>query len=318
MLHTLIRLLKVNLPRTFTLLIGCLTLFIGYDYFHTPAGDMFRGHWAYCGDMEVLSGHTGSGSKNYLSLEIKDGEPGKFILSGELVLTATAYDKLSSEKARLQAMLNNLRSPSILPGIPYFLDLDTDNVTRRWNNEAVLKIKEIPLHGMGFLSDFPFDTYRLGFKPALYVSGPGDAESRLFPLDTAITNIRLSDAMAVRKAATWQDYVTDVSLDAAERSVRYKVDDCALIVNRAPWYRSMVVLLVVILIVPAVYLIYRPDDNPGVDLIAVILGVAAIRQFLLGNIIDWRLYKLDMVFVLVTVVTAAIPLWHIHRKLERQ
>lgn len=32
------------------------------------------------------------------------------------------------------------------------------------------------------------------------------------------------------------------------------------------------------------YLLYRPDDHTGVDLIAVILGVASTRQFLFGNI----------------------------------
>lgn len=293
-----------------------MAAFIGYDYFRSPPqGDLWRGHWAGCGNFEILSNAADRDKLDYLSLEIKDKDTGQLFISGELILSAGTYKKLHpGNEWSAGVNLGELRSPRASFKIEQYIEVDMQKGERRWGNVMVFPLKETRLHASGWLRDFPFDTYRAGFVPSLRMRGPRDADWITVSLDTIITNVRLSDSMTVKKASEWSDFVDDVALTAAERRKAYSRDECALIVQRAPWYRTMVCLLIILLCIPAAYLVFRPDDNPGVDLIAVILGVATIRQFLLGNLVDWTLYTIDMVFVLVTVITAAIPLWHIYRR----
>ncbi|MFS2002457.1 hypothetical protein ACEN9F_02425 [Duganella sp. CT11-25] len=313
-----IHLLYKYLPVGLAVLIAGLTIFIGYDYFRAPKqGDAWRGHWVGCGDFDQISGGQARYEKNYLSLRIKDRENGQFLISGELILNAAKYDQLSKDSIKMSVMLHGLRSPTAgLGAISQSLELESGSEIRRWDDTAILRLKETPIYPSGLPGKFPYDIYQIGIRPEVYVSGPADAAWQPYKLDTTIVNIHLSDSMVVSKANRWGEYVTDVKLEEGEAEKPYGIDECAITIKRSPWYVSTVVLLVVILFVPAIYLIYRPDDNPGVDLIAVILGVATIRQFLLGNIVDWRLYQLDLVFLLVTVVTAAVPLVHIARRLR--
>lgn len=303
-------------PLLLAVILLSMAAFIGYDYFRTPPqGDMWRGHWAGCGNFHTLIDAADRNKLDYLSLDITDKETGQLFVSGELILSADTYKKLRpNDDWSATVSLGELRSPRAFVGMDQYIDVDMQKGERRWGNAMVFRVKETRLHASGWPRDFPFDTYRAGFVPSLKMSGSRDSNWTTVPLDTIITNVRLSDSMTVNKAVAWSDYVDNVALTAAERNKAYGEDECALIVRRAPWYRTMVVLLIVLLCIPAAYLVFRPDDNPGVDLIAVILGVATIRQFLLGNLVDWTLYSIDMVFVLVTVITAAIPLWHIYRR----
>lgn len=308
-----------HIPIVYAGLILVLTVAFGYDYFRSPINDPWRGHWTHCGDFAPLRDSIGSGARNYLSLEIKDRENGQFFVSGDLVLTNATYAELMLASAKLHVSLDSLRSP-VAFGIGYNflgLELDNDKLSKRWNNEVVIPIKEQRIYADGILSNFPLDEYRIGYSPVLYVSKPGDEFSRPYPLDTAITNVRLSNSMVVRKAKIWADYVQDVKLGPEELKRQYSQAECPLIIERSPWYKFMVALLIVLLFAPAIYLVYRPDDHPGVDLIAVILGVASIRQFLFGSLTDWKLYGMDMVFVLVVAATASIPLFNIYRKLRK-
>ncbi|WP_209725346.1 hypothetical protein, partial [Duganella sp. 1411] len=160
------------------------------------------------------------------------------------------------------------------------------------------------------LNNFPRDRYQIGFRPVLRIA-TADAMSQPFPLDAVLTNIDLANSLIVKKAVTWGDFASAKALEGDEKTTLYKSDECALNIERPAWYQAMVYLLLTLLFVPAIYMLYRPQDNPGVDLIAVILGIAAIRQFLVGNVVDWTLYQIDFVFVGVTVLTAAVPLMHI-------
>lgn len=305
-------------PIAYATLILVLTITFGYDYFRSPDND-WRGHWAGCGNFNALTGATGSGTKNYLSLEIKDRENGQFFVSGELVLTDASYAELMAASAKLHIGLDDLRSPTSfgVGNAPFGLELDNDKLSRRWNNEVVIPIKEHRIYGRGILADFPFDEYRIGYSPVLYMAKLEDEFSHPYALDTAITNVHLSKSLTVRKAKTWADYVKDVKLRPEELTNNFLQTECPLIIERSPWYKCMVALLIVLLFAPAIYLLFRPDDHPGVDLIAVILGVASIRQFLFGNIADWTLYSIDMIFVLVAAMTALIPLINIYRKLRK-
>lgn len=296
----------------FLVLIIALMGFVAYDYFKQPH-DLWGGHWVGCGNFDKYS-VAGENHQSTLALEITNQELDKFRIAGELSLNPAVYRMLSEKKANLFITLESLRSPTNGISIPQFLELDINNAVPSWNGNKIIKVKETQLYVFGRMVYFPFDEYRIGFRPKLNVSYSKTEPANVFPLDAIITNIRLPKTMVATKAHTWNDFVQNVALQTYEKDTKYKVDECAVIVERSGWYKSLIALLLLLLITPAIYLVYRPEDNPGVDLIAVILGVAAIRQFFLGSLMDWQLSWIDIVFAGIAVLTAMIPLIHIVKK----
>jgi hypothetical protein len=131
-------------------------------------------------------------------------------------------------------------------------------------------------------------------------------------------NVELSKVFVGSKAKIWNDFVRGVELNSEEKNVQYRLDECAVNVKRSTWYQALVLLLTALLFVPAIYLLYRPEDTPGVDLVAVILGIAVIRQFFIGSITEWNLYEIDFAFAISVIATALIPLLRLPRKSKQE
>ncbi|MGX8882975.1 hypothetical protein ACWWD9_07145 [Methylovorus sp. SPW-M1] len=295
---------KYFLP-TFLILIIFSMTYVAYDYFIQPH-KLWGDNWASCGNYDKFS----NPQSNTLALEIKNKELDAFSITGELSLTPKAYEALTRKKAIFFITLEPLRSPSSGMLIPQFIELDITNVTLSWNNKKIIKVKEAEFYPWGTMVYFPFDEYRIGFIPRLNVASSKDEVAKEFPLDAVVSKITLTKVMSVSKAKTWNDYVQNDSLQD-NKGTKYEEDECAVIAKRSGWYKCLIALLLLLLVTPAIYLIYRPEDNPGIDLIAVILGVATIRQFFLGSLLDWQLSWIDILFAGITVLTAIIPLVHI-------
>lgn len=288
--------------------------FTAYDYFKAPPNGHFsKGNWAKCGNFKAVS--NDDGNLNFLSLEIKDSGLGEFILSGELILNLETSKKLAQSSVKgMNVILQSLRSPYFFSGTGQSFDLDITNKVPYFDNRIAIKIIEKKIYSdRSSLDHFPFDQYLIGYRPTVSFFTIHEGFAEILEIDSAITNVRLSPLMTVSNADTWGEYVQGVKLEANEVSKKYQEDECVLIIKRSPWYIAMVALLVMLLFVPAIYLFYRPQDNPGIDLIAVILGIAAIRQFFLGSVVEWKLYPIDIVFAGIVVLTAVIPLFRLNK-----
>jgi hypothetical protein len=297
----------------------CILLlsFICYDYFDGRSPPkFFARHWAGCGDFDAI--RNAGRDTDYLALEIKESGLGQFVLTGQLFLTAhtaRALEKLAPKEIVVD--LANLRSPYAFASSGQSFSLDLQNKAPQYDGNVAIRVVPGKIYtDASSLEYFPFDQYKIGYRPIVryYTT---DGSNKVLNVSTAVTNVRLSPLFTVRKVAEWGDYVTGVRLEEQEKTRQYLPDECTLLLKRSPWYIEMVALLLLLLFVPAIYLSYRPEDNPGIDLIAVILGIAAIRQFFLGSVDEWNLYLIDIVFAGIAVITAIIPLFRLNKRASR-
>lgn len=306
-----------------TLALICIIAFfvVVADYFSEPeAGDIYKGHWAGCGNFKALKHGAASFDQDILVLKIRDVQPAKFLISGELSVSRATYLKHFRDAKRILVELDRLSSSSFLLPMPSsWIEVELPQVREIDNRRQVsLRLKNYELHVDGSLQRFPFDDYRLGFTPSVHVLRPEAESSRPYPVEVTIVNVNMSNAFVVQKAQTTAQFKRDYEPSDPSLNERYGVDQCALVFKRPIWYQAMIVFLVALLLAPAAYIFYKPDVDPGVELVAAILGVAAIRAFFLGGLAEWNLYPIDIVLAFCVLVTAVIPLLRLPRKRTRK
>ena len=201
-----------------------------------------------------------------------------------------------------------------MPPPPIFLSLGNNKTINWFNNVVEIKISDTFIYSNANVSAFPFEEYRIGIIPNLYVSTSKDKVSKIYKLDGAVVNGYFPGAFIVNKAAVWGDFAKDVQMSTFEQTAPYSAGECPLIIKRPFWYRALVVLLVLLLFVPSFYLAYKADNNPGLGLITSILEVATIRNFLLSGFDPWRFFAIDIIFAAAVISTATIPLYSIYRR----
>jgi hypothetical protein len=84
---------------------------------------------------------------------------------------------------------------------------------------------------------------------------------------------------------------------------------CELIISRSYWHIGLIFTLALILSTPALYVLRKPSEPAGLELIAAVIGLGAIRCYLLGtrsSIGDLQLA--DFYFAIVVGWVALIPL----------
>lgn len=84
-------------------------------------------------------------------------------------------------------------------------------------------------------------------------------------------------------------------------------NECLFLVERAAWLKWGVAGLVILLFAPVLFTLYRPEENPGLELITTVVYVGLIRAYLLDSKHAMDFYVLDFAFLLVIVLVAVIP-----------
>lgn len=294
----------------------CVIAFIVFvtDFFSAPGlGDLYKGHWAGCGDFQALKHDATMFDQDVLALEIRDVQPAKFLLSGRLELSRATYLKSFKDAKGILVELDRLSSsPSLMASVPNWIKVERPQAGDIGDQRQVtLNLKDYEL-GEGTLWKFPFDEYRFGFTTSVHVIKPDAKSYRQQPIDATIININLSNAFVVQKVMTIDQFMRNPELSGvANLKKQYTVDQCALIINRPIWYQAMIGFLLTLLFAPAIYIFYKRDADPGIELIAAILGVAAIRGYFLGGFTEWNFYLIDILFALSILLTAVIALWRL-------
>ncbi|MFZ3018340.1 MAG: hypothetical protein WA056_07790 [Gallionella sp.] len=299
------------LPKMVAVLCIISLLATAYDFFRLPPqDDLWKGHYAGCGNFSDIKLGADRFEQDTLALRIKDAQPAKFTVSGELGISKKTYLSYLEKAEKILIEITPLQThPSFYIPFPDFIELEKPSGVSVGDRGITLKLKEKELQVHGDITQYPFDNYLIGFSAEVMVTYKNDPQYHSLPVEVSIVNTMLSNVFVVREARTNNEFMNDASDPAA--MVRYETNQCALIVERSPWYKAMVLFLVTLIFVPAIYSVYKTDSDPGVELIAAILGVAAIRSYLLGIPADWIIYPIDVVFAAAVMFTAVIPLWRI-------
>lgn len=287
-----------------SLLFLLLYLWFGASLF--KGNDIFAGH-AVCG---VGPSPQGFFRTDFISLSLKNDVSGKAIVSGNINVSKATYDALGLKKHKLKLRLEPLQLDYSFIS-PFFEDIELGawsiNFDGPHNNAYVdLKPKIVRLYGEP--RDFPFELYRYGYKPVLYIDTPGGTKDLKF--EYAFTIIQLSSFLVPLVAKTTEDYMdySESSLVSDDNERSYAFDECAVRIERSLSFKFMVGLLTLFLFFPVVYSLFRTDKQPSIDIIATIISVAAIRMFLIGPVEDFQFYKIDFLFGLAIVLSATMPL----------
>lgn len=307
------KIIKSIFPRAIAVI--CLSSFavLSYDFFWIHSKDNIRnGRWAGCGNFEEIS--PGNFEQDILGLNIRDAQPHKFILSGNLEISKKTY---LTHLAGLQNIYLELKPiqydavafigiPNII-GVPLPKQEDIDGHKR-----IRISVPDYELFASGEEYLYPIDDYRIGFSPAILVDTKKNTSLTRLNLDVIVTNANVSNAFVVKKANTQGEFLTNPSnASASEIQKEFSTDQCALIIERPIWYKCMVLCLMIALFLPAIHILYKKDTNPGIELIAAILGVATVRSYLLGISSDWNFYPIDAALAFSVILVVIIPLWRL-------
>lgn len=292
-----------------------------YLLFRSPTSidELFQNH-ATCGNTKALARGPARFDQDVLSLRVgRDEGFRKFVLSGTLEVSRKSYLKhFKNAKGILVSLYTVPASTPVLVPFPLWMRIKAlENREEVADQQVIIfELKKEELFVSSNSRWFPFEDYRVGFSASVHTLQPSAKSYRKQTMDVTIVNATLSNDFVVRQAKTMRDFIWEPEKAAALRNVdkEYSVDTCALVISRPLWYKTMVLFLVSLLFAPAVYIYYRRDADPGVELIAAILGIAAIRYYLLGDLNNWNFYYIDAAFGLAILLTAFIPLWRLRKR----
>ncbi|WP_322024367.1 hypothetical protein [Burkholderia sp. BCC1977] len=189
--------------------------------------------------------------------------------------------------------IQNIRKVSI-PGQPDYYQLD---------------IESRPIGGGPGLRDFPLDHYDVGLaSPALTVEG----------MDGKVYRIPLGFDVQFEGDTGW-DARLEFGMPHVPMFVGVpRVDDqrprsgreaCGLVISRSYWQIGLAASLILLLSSPVFYVWRRPGETSGLELIAAMTGLGAIRCYLLGSPSSiGDLLPFDFYFALIVGAVALIPL----------
>lgn len=300
-------------PRLFAAVCFGVLALSAWEYLDAPEAErLFSSHSKACGDRRHLPTGESIFDRDLLEIEIHDSGLNHIVLSGRIDVSRNTFRTQFSDIEGI--MLELVPMPDGGPvslGIQNLIDVPFLNRSELDASKSFqIKIPDsaIPVNGNAQL--YPFDTYWVGFEPRLLILHKGRSEYERLRLDAALTDAKMSNIFDVARAPKADSYMN--SADRSALPALQNDDDsrqCGFRISRSPWYCSMVACLLMLVLSPAVFSLYKLESDPGLGLISAIIGVASIRAFLLGSSVDWHFYRIDLVFALAVVLVAVIPLW---------
>lgn len=270
------------------------------------ADDFFDSHGK-CGTGPVTSFFF---SSDFISLELENNSQGRATVSGHINLSRETFEKLNLDTKKLYLRLEPLQgSPMDIPLI--YEELTVGSWSKNFDSSSMNASAEIQKKEVRLIGDprsFPSDEYRYGYKTVAYTLEKGEAKD--IKIKYVFTIPQLSSTFVHKVAPSPNEYMEKAPDSFFEEPdyVPYEHDECAILIERKSAFKYLVWLLTVFLFFPALYALFKPEIQLGIDLIATVVSVAAIRFFLIGPVEDFTFYRIDFFFGLAIVLAATLPL----------
>ncbi|KPN90871.1 hypothetical protein [Pseudomonas nunensis] len=286
-----------------------LTLWGGYIYvFQENRGGQLGGAYdstAWCGTPP--SADALSQGKDQLTLRVTNNLRGEFMLGGSVIVSERTFNRYDLGRNELRLRLEPLQwsfgaAPIFLEQVrikPLSRNLAADN------KSAYAELESRPIGVQGRTTDFPFDTYRYGYKPVLYyLKGNERIDLRFRHITTVM---EMSNTFTPIQKYNRAEYINEKSPLVRDEDYKpYATTECAFSVERKGSFKVIVLLLLLVICLPLMHVFYR--DEPGVDFLATLVGVAAARVLLVGPLQDFQLYNIDFLFGAAILLVGTVSL----------
>lgn len=286
-----------------------LLLWGGYVYVFQDVrdgqyGDLFDSR-AWCGSPPP-SGESYY-KKDHLALIVKNTTQGEFAVSGWINVSERTFNKYELGRNELRLRLEPLQS-SFADTFLIPEEMKVKPLSRNFNSvnrNAYADLESRPIRVHGQATKFPFDVYRYGYRPVLYIIKGTERIDLKFRHIT--TTMDLSNTLSAVQKYNPLDYFNAKSNLVQESDYTpYKSNECAFSVERKGSFKMIVLLLLLVVCLPLLHALYR--DEPAIDFLATLVGVAAIRLFLVGPLRDFHVYGIDFVFGAVIILVGTVTL----------
>ncbi|MFJ7312663.1 hypothetical protein ACIQVE_07800 [Pseudomonas sp. NPDC098747] len=302
-----------------TALLLMLTLWASYFYVFNQNRDGQLGgvgeSTAWCGTPP--STEAALLGKDQLTLRVTNNLRGEFMLSGSLVVSERTFNRYDLGRNELRLRLEPLQ---LSYGVtPIFLEqVKVQPLSRNLsatNKSAFAELEPRPIGVQGQVTEFPFDTYRYGYKPVLYyLKGSERIDLRFKNITTLM---EMSNTFTPIQKYNRVDYINEkTSMIRDEDYKAYGPHECAFSVERKGSFKAVVLLLLLVLCLPLLLVFYR--EVPGIDFLATLVGVALVRVLLIGPVEDFRLYNIDFLFGAAILLVGTVSLYKAMRANTRR
>ncbi|WP_085582458.1 MULTISPECIES: hypothetical protein [unclassified Pseudomonas] len=292
-----------------TALLLMLTLWASYFYVFNENRD---GQLGGAGDSRAWCGTPPSGEaallgKDQLTLRITNNLRGEFMLSGSVVVSERTFNRYDLGRNELRLRLEPLQwSYGVTP---IFLEqVKVQPLSRNLSatdKSAFAELEPRPIGVQGQVAAFPFDTYRYGYKPVLYYLKGNERIDLRFKNIT--TQMEMSNTFTPIQKYNRVEYINEKnSMIRDEDYKAYGPHECAFSVERKGAFKVVVLLLLLILCLPLMHVFYR--DEPGIDFLATLVGIAVVRTVLVGPVKDFELYNIDFLFGAAILLVGSVSL----------
>lgn len=245
--------------------------------------------------------------KDQLTLRVTNNLRGEFMVGGSLVVSERTFNRYDLGRNELRLRLEPLQwsfgvTPIFLEQIkvqPLSRNLSSTNKSAF----AELEPRAIGVHAQ--TAAFPFDTYRYGYKPVLYyLKGSERIDLRFKNITTLM---EMSNTFTPIQKYNRADYINEKNSMIRDEDYKpYGAHECAFSVERKGSFKVVVLLLLLVLCLPLMLVFYR--DEPGIDFLATLVGIAVVRTLLIGPVEDFQLYNIDFLFGAAILLVGTVSL----------
>lgn len=245
--------------------------------------------------------------KDQLTLRVTNNLRGEFMVGGSLVVSERTFNRYDLGRNELRLRLEPLQwsfgvTPIFLEQVkvqPLSRNLSSTNKSAF----AELEPRAIGVHAQ--TAAFPFDTYRYGYKPVLYyLKGSERIDLRFKNITTLM---EMSNTFAPIQKYNRADYINEKNSMIRDEDYKpYGAHECAFSVERKGSFKVVVLLLLLVLCLPLMLVFYR--DEPGIDFLATLVGIAVVRTLLIGPVEDFQLYNIDFLFGAAMLLVGTVSL----------
>ena len=245
--------------------------------------------------------------KDQLTLRVTNNLRGEFMVGGSLVVSERTFNRYDLGRNELRLRLEPLQwsfgvTPIFLEQIkvqPLSRNLSSTNKSAF----AELEPRAIGVHAQ--TAAFPFDTYRYGYKPVLYYLKGNERIDLRFKNITTL--MEMSNTFTPIQKYNRADYINEKNSMIRDEDYKpYGAHECAFSVERKGSFKVVVLLLLLVLCLPLMLVFYR--DEPGIDFLATLVGIAVVRTLLIGPVEDFQLYNIDFLFGAAILLVGTVSL----------
>ncbi|EJM81235.1 hypothetical protein [Pseudomonas sp. GM60] len=245
--------------------------------------------------------------KDHLTLRITNNVRGDFMLSGAVIVSERTFDRYDLGRNELRLRLEPLQwSYGVTP---IFLEqVRIKPLSRNLSSldkSAYAELESRPIGVQGRAAAFPFDTWRYGYKPVLYILKGNERIDLKFKRITTL--MEMSNTFTPIQKYNRVEYINEKNSLVREDDYKpYAANECAFSVERKGSFKVIVLLLLLVICLPLMHVFYR--DEPGIDFLATLVSIGAIRVLLVGPLEDFQLYNIDFLFGAAILLVGTVSL----------